>query len=106
MLSEAWASRCFIMQVVQVSVPDEALDMPLREASRQVLSEALMRTYAGLNAWKPDVTLRLGGKKLPAHRFLLQDASCNSQAIFQVSHRTRMTLLLLSQAFEPSRSHA
>ena len=74
-----------VCKPVQVSQPDEALDMPLREESQQFLSETLMSTYTGNNAWKPDVTLSLGGKKLLAHKFLLAEYSGVLETMFQAS---------------------
>ena len=77
---------------MQVSQPDEALDMPLRAESQQYLSETLVSTYTGNNAWKPDVTLSLGGKKLPAHKFLLAEYSDVLKAMFQASDRAGSTM--------------
>ena len=86
---------------MQVSQPDEALDMPLREESQQCLSKTLVSTYTGNNAWKPDVTLSLGGKKLPAHKFLLAEYSDVLKAMFQASDRAgKQYLTLTSNVFK------
>ena len=42
------------------------------EESEQLLSGILLKAIND-NAWKPDVTLSLGEKKLPAHRYLLAE---------------------------------
>ena len=53
-----------------------------------------MKTYTGNNAWKLDVTLSIGGEKLPAHRFLLAEYSSVLETMFQVSDRAAKECLI------------
>ena len=86
---------------MQISQPDEALDAPLIEESQLLLSEVLMKSYIGNNAWKPDVTLSVGGKKLPAHKFLLGEYSSVLDAMLQASDRSFSLLSLAARFCRP-----
>ena len=56
------------------------------EESEQILSENLLKAINS-NAWKPDLMLLLGGKKLPAHRFLLAEHSSVLKAMLLESDK-------------------
>ena len=62
-----------------------SVDGPLHEESYDFLSQSSLRLFRGKNASEPDVMLKLGDDKLPAHRSLLAESSDVFEAMFQAS---------------------
>ena len=75
-------------------------DGPLLEESHRVLAQLSLRRYRGNNTLEPDVMLKLGDDKLPAHRSLLAESSDFFRAMFQASsaHLEQAAVWLSSMA--------
>ena len=62
-------------------------DLPLGEESLKFLTEMAVRRFRGKTTSEPDVMLKHGDDKLPAHRSLLAESSDVFRAMFQASSR-------------------
>ena len=76
---------------MQDTTPGSA-DAPLLKQSHDLLARMCVEWFKGDNSPEPDVMLRLGDIKLPAHRFLLAKSSDVFQAMFQVTSIQEMPL--------------
>ena len=70
-----------------------SVDEPLVEESYRVLGESSVRHFTDKNKSEPDVILKMGDDKLPAHRSLLAESSEVFKAMFKASSATQTKLL-------------